>query len=305
MSEINAILTKLNAGQSSLSVEFFPPKTEEGARQILKTAAAIRPFGVDFVSITYGAGGSGRDRTVDYGDLLRGIFGFEVMAHLTCVGHSRAELDAVISGYAKSGFNGIMALRGDPPKGETAFKPHPDGFPYASDLVAFIRGKFGKQFAIGVAGYPEKHPEAPDLAADIRNLKHKVDQGADFVTTQLFFDNAHYFRFVADARAAGITVPIVPGIMPALSLDQAKKFGGFCGTSLPAELERRLLACGADTEAQRKVGVSWAVEQIRELIARGAPGLHLYVLNRTDSAFELLGRIREENIFEDAAIAAR
>jgi methylenetetrahydrofolate reductase (NADPH) len=135
----------------------------------------------------------------------------------------------VISGYEKSGFNGIMALRGDPPKGETAFKPHPDGFPYASDLVAFIREKFGRKFALGVAGYPEKHPEAPDAATDLANLKSKVAQGADFVTTQLFFDNAHYFRFVAEARAAGITVPIVPGIMPALSLEQARKFSTFSG----------------------------------------------------------------------------
>ena len=305
MSNPNTILAKLNAGAPSLSVEFFPPKTEEGARQILKTAAAIRPFGVDFVSITYGAGGSGRDRTVDYGDLLRGIFGFEVMAHLTCVGHSRDEIGGVVAGYAKTGFNGIMALRGDPPKGETAFKPHPDGFPYASDLVAFIRGKFGREFAIGVAGYPEKHPEAPDFATDIRNLKHKVDQGADFVTTQLFFDNKDYFRFVEKARAAGITVPIVPGVMPALSLDQARKFSGFCGASIPAELERRLLACAGDADGERKAGVEWAVEQIRELVARGAPGLHLYVLNRTDSAFELLGRIRKEKILEGATSAVR
>ena len=296
MSDANAILAKLNTGRPSLSVEFFPPKTEEGARQILKTAAAIRPFGVDFVSITYGAGGSGRDRTVDYGELLRGIFGFEVMAHLTCVGHSRAELESVISGYEKSGFNGIMALRGDPPKGETAFKPHPDGFPYASDLVAFIREKFGRKVALGVAGYPEKHPEASDAATDLANLKRKVAQGADFVTTQLFFDNAHYFRFVAEARAAGITVPIVPGIMPALSLEQARKFSTFCGSSIPAELERRLLAADADSEARRKVGVDWAVEQIRELVAKGVPGLHLYVLNRTDSAMELLGRIRDEKL---------
>lgn len=303
MSNPNAILAKLNAGKPSLSVEFFPPKTEEGARAIIGTAAAIRPFGVDFVSITYGAGGSGRDRTVDYGEFLRGIFGFEVMAHLTCVGHSRDELEAVINGYEKQGFNGIMALRGDAPKGETSFTPHPEGFPYASDLVGFIRKKFGAKFAIGVAGYPEKHPEASDFASDLRALKTKVDQGADFVTTQLFFDNAHYFRFVESARAIGITVPIVPGVMPALSLDQAKKFSGFCGTSIPAELSRRLVAAG-DAEAQRKIGVEWAVEQIRELIARGAPGLHLYVLNRPDSALELLGRIREEKILEDAVVAA-
>lgn len=304
MTSPNAILAKLNAGKPSLSIEFFPPKTEEGARAIIGTAATIRPFGVDFVSITYGAGGSGRGRTVDYGEFLRGIFGFEVMAHLTCVGHSRSELETVITGYEKHGFNGIMALRGDAPKSETSFKPHPDGFPYASDLVGFIRQKFGAKFAIGVAGYPEKHPEASDFASDLRHLKTKVDRGADFVTTQLFFDNAHYFRFVESARSLGITVPIVPGVMPALSLDQAKKFSGLCGTSLPTELERRLLAAGGP-EAQRKVGVEWALEQIRELIARGAPGLHLYVLNRPDSALELLGRIREEKILESDAVTTR
>ena len=303
MSSANAILAKLNAGRPSVSVEFFPPKTEEGARAILKTAQGIRDHGVDFVSITYGAGGSSRDRTVDYGDLLRKIFGFEVMAHLTCVGHSRDEIASVVSGYETAGFNGIMALRGDPPKGETAFKPHPDGFPHASDLVAFLRAKFGRQFAIGVAGYPEKHPEATDLATDLRHLKHKVDQGADFVTTQLFFDNAHYFRFVGEARRAGIAVPVIAGVMPALSLDQARKFSAFCGSSIPAALERRLLDAGDDAEAQRKVGVDWAVGQIRELVAQGAPGLHLYVLNRSDSAIELLARLREEKILERVSVA--
>lgn len=298
MSDTNAILARLAAGRPTVSVEFFPPKTEEGARQILRTAQAIRAFGVDFVSITYGAGGSGRDRTVDYGDLLRELFGFEVMSHLTCVGHSREELRNIVAGFERHGFRGIMALRGDPPKGETAFTRHPDGFAHASDLVAFIRREFGRKFAIGVAGYPEKHPEAPSAAADLDHLRHKVAQGADFVTTQLFFDNAHYFDFVTRARAAGITVPIVPGVMPALSLDQARKFCGFCGSTLPAELERRLLACGPDAEAQRRVGVDWAASQIRDLLAQGAPGLHLYVLNRTDSALDLLGRLRDDGLLQ-------
>ena len=296
MIQPNAILARLAEGRPTISVEFFPPKTEEGARQILRTAQAIRGYGVDFVSITYGAGGSGRDRTVDYGDLLRGLFGFEVMSHLTCVGQSSAELKETIAGFARFGFEGIMALRGDPPKGQTGFTQHPEGFAHASDLVSFIRREFGKKFAIGVAGYPEKHPEASDAETDLVHLKHKVDQWADFVTTQLFFDNAHYFNFVARARAAGITVPIIPGVMPALSLDQARKFSGFCGSAIPADLERRLAACGADAEAQRRVGVEWAAEQIRELLARGAPGLHLYVLNRTDSAIELLGRLREAGL---------
>lgn len=296
MPATNPILARLQGDRPTVSVEFFPPKTEEGARQILRTAQAIRGFGVDFVSITYGAGGSGRDRTADYGDFLRQLFGFEVMSHLTCVGHSAAELREIVAGFARNGFHGIMALRGDPPKGETAFTRPADGFGHASELVAFIRREFGNEFAIGVAGYPEKHPEAPDAATDLANLKHKVEQGADFVTTQLFFDNAHYFRFVAEARAAGIAVPIVPGVMPALSLDQARKFSAFCGSAIPAELERRLAAVAGDAEASRRVGVEWAVEQIRELLARGAPGLHLYVLNRPDSALDLLNRLRAEGL---------
>lgn len=293
----NAIRARLTSGRPTVSVEFFPPKTEEGARQILRTAQAIRGYGVDFVSITYGAGGSGRDRTADYGDFLRQLFGFEVMSHLTCVGHSAAELRTILADFKRYGFEGVMALRGDPPKGETAFTQHRDGFAHASELVAFIRREFGDDFAIGVAGYPEKHPEAPDAATDLAHLKHKVAQGADFVTTQLFFDNAHYHDFVRRARAAGITVPIIPGVMPALSLEQARKFSGFCGTEIPAGLERRLAAAG-DAEAQRRAGVDWAVEQIRDLLAQGAPGLHLYVLNRTDSALELLGRLRDEGLLD-------
>ncbi len=187
-----AISDMLSAGEPVFSVEFYPPKTEEGARQILRSGKALSAFAPDFVSITYGAGGSTRERTLEYGELLRDLFNFEVMPHLTCVGHSRDELTGILERFQQAGFRNIMTLRGDPPKGKTDFQPHPDGLRYASELVGFIRERF-PHFCLGVAGYPEKHPESPSLEDDLGRLCHKVAQGADFITTQLFFDNADYF----------------------------------------------------------------------------------------------------------------
>jgi methylenetetrahydrofolate reductase (NADPH) len=189
-----------------------------------------------------------------------------------------------------------MTLRGDPPKGETAFTPHPDGLAHASELAAFIRQETGGYFTLGVAGYPEKHPESRDAESDLHWLAHKVKQGADFVTTQLFFDNAHYFKFVERCRAADITVPVVPGIMPPLSLAQAEKFCAFCGSHLPPELSARLAACGGDEAASQAAGVDWAFEQVRGLLQGGAPGFHLYILNRSESALALLDRLRKESL---------
>jgi methylenetetrahydrofolate reductase (NADPH) len=298
MNTTSPILSRLQAGRHTVSVEFFPPKTEEGARQIMRTAQALKPFGINFVSITYGAGGSTRERTIEYGELLKQLFDYDVMPHLTCVGHSRAELKTVLERYRAAGFQAIMALRGDPPKGETEFKPHPDGLGYASELVAFIRENFGSDFTLGVAGYPENHPESPDGASDLKWLQHKVAQGADFITTQLFFDNADYYRFVESCRAAGITVPVLPGIMPPLSLAQAKKFCAFCQSQLPAELEAKLAACGDDEAAGQAAGVDWAFGQISDLLKNGAPGFHLYILNRSESALELFERLRSEKLLD-------
>lgn len=289
-----AIADRLKSKQPTISVEFFPPKTEEGARQILKTAQALKPFDIAFASITYGAGGSTRERTFDYGEFLYQFFGYNVVPHLTCVGHSREELTGIVDKLAAAGFPGIMALRGDPPKGETAFAPHPDGLSHASELVSLIREKYGKKFFVGVAGYPEKHPESPDADSDLRWLAHKVSRGANFITTQLFFDNANYFDFVERCRRAEITVPVVPGILPALSLEQARKFGSFGGAQLPAELEKRLAACDGDAAASRAVGVEWAYAQITDLLAKGAPGFHLYILNRSESALALLEKLRRQ-----------
>jgi methylenetetrahydrofolate reductase (NADPH) len=281
-------------GRPLVSVEFFPPKTPEGARQILDTAAALAPYQPDFVSITYGAGGSTRERTLEYGVILRERFGFEVMPHLTCVGHSRAELHAVLTRLRDAGFRNLMVLRGDPPKGATEFQPHPDGLRYGSELVAFIRAHY-PEFCLGVGGYPETHPEAPSPEADLRNLKTKVDAGADFITTQLFFDNAVYLKFVERCRAAGITVPIIPGILPALSHTQVQKWTA-CGANYPAALQARLQPLEGNEASAQAAGVEWADEQIRGLVAAKAPGLHLYIMNRSPSALALFARMKDEGI---------
>jgi len=238
------------------------------------------------MSVTYGAGGSTRQRTTQVSELLKNEFGFTVMPHLTCVGHSRAELDAVADQLHGDGFRNIMALRGDPPKGSTEFTPAPDGLRYANELVTLLKARHS-DFCLGVAGYPEKHPEAPSLGIDLDNLKRKVDQGADFITTQLFFDNAIYYRFVDRCRAAGITLPIVPGIMPVLSFKQIQRITAMCGASLPIQLTRRLEVAAENTDVVEIVGIDWALSQIRDLIQHGAPGYHLYILNRAKGALAL------------------
>lgn len=290
------IISKLADGHKVFSVEFFPAKTEEGARQILRTAHALKAYQPDFVSITYGAGGSTRERTIEYGELLRDLFEFEVMPHLTCVGHSKDELAGILERFQKSDFHNIMTLRGDPPKGQTDFKPHPEGLAYASDLVAFIKERF-PSFCLGVGGYPEKHPEAADKATDLANLKTKIDAGADFITTQLFFRNADYHQFVDDCRNLGIAVPIIPGIMPAMSFDQVNRFCGFCGAKVPRELAAKLEFVKEDPAASEAVGVEWAFQQIRDLLDKGAPGVHLYILNRSAAAVELIEKLRDAKAF--------
>jgi len=280
-------LTELFAQQRPLrSIEFFPPKDEAGVEALRATAIALSRIKPDFVSVTYGAGGSTRERTAQVSDILRRECGFTVMPHLTCVGHTRAELSDVADRIHTGGFRNIMTLRGDPPKGETSFTPYKDGLRYASDLVALLKSRH-PDFCLGVGGYPEKHPEAPNAESDLANLKRKVDAGAGFITTQLFFDNAVYHRFVENCRAAGITVPIVPGIMPVLSLKQIQRFTLMCGATLPQKLITRLEAAAENPEIVESVGNDWALTQIRDLLAHGAPGYHLYIMNRAKSALAL------------------
>ncbi|MEO6003446.1 MAG: methylenetetrahydrofolate reductase [NAD(P)H] [Opitutus sp.] len=273
-------------GRPLRSLEFFPPKDDIGVDALRATAAALKRIQPDFVSVTYGAGGSTRERTAQVSEILRREGGFTVMPHLTCVGHTREELSSVADRIYDGGFRNIMTLRGDPPKGETTFTPYKDGLRYASDLVALLKSRHG-ELCLGVGGYPERHPEAPSLEVDLVNLKTKVDAGADFITTQLFFDNAVYFRFVDQCRAAGIKIPIVPGIMPVLSLKQIQRFTTMCGATLPAKLITRLEAAADNAEVVETIGIDWALTQIRELIAQGAPGYHLYILNRAKGALAL------------------
>lgn len=284
---INGTISDLLAnGKPLRSIEFFPPKDEPGWEQFCATARKLATLEPDFVSITYGAGGSTRSRTAQAAAFLKDDLKLLVMPHLTCVGANREEIRGVVREFHDNGFRNIMALRGDPPKGETEFVPVRDGLRYGSDLVALLR-ETHPDLCIGVGGYPEKHPEAPDIETDIRNLKTKVDQGADFVTTQLFFDNSHYFDFVERCRSAGIRVPILPGIMPVLSYKQIRRFTEMCGATLPDALVRQLEEVQEETEKVEAIGVEWATRQIDDLLSRGAPGYHLYILNRARPALAL------------------
>lgn len=287
----HSIKHRLEDNLPLFSIEFFPPKSDATAEQLLRTAEQLRPYSPDFASITYGAGGSTRSRTLKYARSLNEDYGYTVMPHLTCVGHSRDELKQIITEFKDAGLSQIMALRGDPPKGEANFTPHPDGLSYANELVSLINEVY-PECVLGVAGYPEMHPEAPSPELDLLNLKRKVDAGADFVTTQLFFDNAQYFNFVENCRRAGINIPILPGIMSITSRNQAIRFCEMCGTSIPKALDSQLIAAGDNKAAVEAVGVEWTYQQSRELLEKGAPGIHLYIMNRAQQAIALMNKLQ-------------
>ena len=283
------IVERLGASPA-FSFEFFPPKDEEGVERLFQTIAELKGYEPAYVSVTYGAGGSTRRLTVDLVRRIKHEVGIEAMAHLTCVGATRDEIAAVLDQLVDSRIDNVIALRGDPPRGATEFVRPEGGFAYGSELLAFIRARY--ELCIAAACYPEGHPEAPDLETDLQHLKRKVDAGADFLVTQLFFDNADYFAFVERARAAGIDVPIVAGIMPITNVSQIKRFTAMCGASIPEALLSRLEAAGADAEAVRAIGVEHATAQCRELVASGVPGIHFYTLNRSTATREILDRLR-------------
>ena len=271
----------LAVGRPSFSFEFFPPKSAEAAAQLEQTIADLQPLQPTFVSVTYGAGGSTRELTLEIVSRIKSETSIEAMVHLTCVGSTRAELANVLERLTAAGIENVLALRGDPPKGQSTFTPVEGGFTYADDLVRMIRGAHGAGVSVGAAAYPEKHPECANPAVDLANLKRKVDAGVDFLVTQLFFDNRRYFEFVERARACGITVPIIPGIMPITNAGQVERFTAACGASLPfalaAELDRRR----QDPAAVQQLGVAHATAQCIELLTSGAPGIHFYTLNRS------------------------
>ena len=280
-------------GEPMFLFEFFPPKTEDGVKALYETVDALRPLGPAYVSVTYGAGGTTRARTLELVKRLKRETEIETMAHVTCVGASRDEIAAVLDEVAEVGVQNVLALRGDPPRGEVSFTPHPDGFRYASELVAFIRSQPQRwRFCLGAAAYPEGHVETRDLALDLRHLKAKVEAGADFLVTQLFFDNAHYFSFVERARAVGIGLPIVPGIMPFTNVEQVERFTAMCGASIPRKLRAAMEVRREDGDAARELGVAYATLQCADLLRRGAPGVHFYTLNRSPSTRAIVAALR-------------
>jgi len=278
-----------------ISLEFFPPKEQSLWPKFFDTVEELRALDPLFVSVTYGAGGSTQAATLEIVTRLKREYALEPMAHLTCVGVSAAGLKAFLDDLVRADVHNVMALRGDPPKGETTFTPSDEGFGHACDLVSFIRKGY-PDMGIGVAGYPEGHPEAVSLEQDLRFLKHKLDLGGEFAVTQLFFDNQLYWNFVARAKSIGVVQPILPAIMPIFNLKFIQRITAMCGASLPgsflAQLERAHEQGGG--EAVQDVGLAHAAGQIRDLLDKGAPGVHLYTMNRADGCLRIMEQVGKD-----------
>lgn len=260
------------------SFEFFPPRDDEGSRRLFATIEALQPLRPAFVSITYGAGGSTRARTVELAKEIQQRIGLTVVAHVTCVGSDRAELRTLFDDIARAGIENVLALRGDAPAG-VEFTPTAGGFAHANELIGMLRRNYG--FCIGAACYPEKHPEAPSFEDDLHNLRLKAEAGADFLVSQLFFDNANFFEFERRARAAGVELPILPGLMPITNFTQIQRFVAICGASIPPKLRVEMEARKDDVNAVEDLGVAYASMQALGLLQAGAPGIHFYTLNRS------------------------
>ena len=283
-----------------LSIEFFPPKTAEGVKKLMEEAEVLSALHPNYCSVTYGATGNTRDTTVEMVERIHLERGLDVMCHLTVVGQSKDDVRSVLSDLKRRGIENIIALRGDPPRGETEWKPHPDGFLYSVDLVREARKH--DWFSIAVAGFPETHPQAQSPEADLRFLKEKVDAGADVVITQLFFENADYFRYVENLRSMGVTVPIVPGIMPVLSSNQITRITTLCGAKIPPRLQTLLDEVAGDDEAAVRLGIDFATEQVAGLIEYGVPGIHFYALNRSRSTTAVLENLGLTHASQRAAL---
>jgi methylenetetrahydrofolate reductase (NADPH) len=274
----------------TFSVEFFPPKTEEATQDLMEAARALAALEPDFVSVTYGAGGSTRDGTVEVTRRLKDEVGLETMAHLSCVGETTDGLAATLDRIEAAGIENVFALRGDPPRGQEDFEQVEGGLGSAAELAQFIGA--GWNFSIGGACFPEVHPEAADLDSDLDYLKLKVDSGASFLITQLFFDNQVYFDFVRAARAKGIEVPIIAGVIPVATYAQTKRICQLCDATIPERLEGAFEAAGGEPEREFELGVAYASQQCAELLIAGAPGIHFYALNRAPATRAVLGSLR-------------
>jgi methylenetetrahydrofolate reductase (NADPH) len=280
------------------SFEFFPPKTDDGQAMLEQTLAVLKDDRPEYVSVTYGAGGTTRERTVDITKWIKQDLGIEAMAHLSCVGEATDRLTEILGELKDVGIENVLALRGDPPRGQTEWKPHPGGLHYSVELIELIGRDF--DFCVGAACFPEVHPDAPNLQEDLKYARAKVEAGASFLITQLFFDNELYFDFVDEARAAGITVPIIPGIMPITNFGSIKTITGMCGATIPPELEERLNERAEDPEAIAELGVAYATLQCSDLLARGAPGIHFYTLNRSPATRAILAALRAAHPWDRA-----
>ena len=275
----------LGLGKPSVSFEFFPPKTEAGFQQLFQTIDELHPLHPTYVSVTYGAGGSTRQKTVELVERIQRELEIRSMAHLTCVGHTAEEIGAILDDLWAAGIRNVLALRGDPPAGQMQFVATEGGFANADQLVAFMKTR--RDFCIGVAGYPEGHPQCLNTTRDLEHLKRKVDNGGCFVITQLFFDNDDFYRFRDTARAAGIRVPIVAGIMPILNVAQIKRFVSMCGAKIPNPLLLKLESLEQDAEAVYAAGVDYATNQCQDLLNNDVDGLHFYTLNRSKATVQI------------------
>ncbi len=275
-------------GRPVFSFEFFPPKTDAGFRSLYRTVAELKRLTPDFVSVTWGAGGSTRRKTVELTIEIQRDIGVTAMAHLSCIGSTPEQLGQTLDQLAGGGIENVLALGGDRPEG---YEPPPGAFTYANELAAFVRER--GRFCVGGACYPETHPTAPSPEADLRNTLRKVEAGAEFLITQLFFDNRDYFDFLERARAIGIDVPIVPGIMPIVGAANIRRIAQLCGARIPSELAERLAEVEDDDAKTMEVGVEWATAQCRELLDRGVPGVHFYTMNKSPATRHIFQKLLE------------
>ncbi len=275
----------LGLGRPAISFEFFPPKTDAGWTQLFAAIGELVPLKPSYVSVTYGAGGSTRAKTTQLVERIQNEHQLRAMAHLTCVGHSADEIGGVLDELWQAGIRNVLALRGDPPGGQSGFTVTDGGFAYAGDLVGYVKKRH--DFCVGVAGYPEGHPQCLNRTRDLEHLQRKVDAGANFIVTQLFFDNADFYRFRDACRAIGIRVPIVAGIMPISNVAQIKRFVSMCGAKIPHPLLTRLESIEGDPDAVQAAGIDYATQQCRDLLANAADGLHFYTLNKSKATVQV------------------
>lgn len=284
------VIEKLRSGKKTLSFEFFPPRTKDQEKNLFKVIDELKKFNPDFASVTYGALGTTREKSFFWVKEIKKKFSIDPVAHLTCVASLKESILEQLEELGGMGVENILALRGDPPEGQTDFAPPKDGFRYAKELIAFIK-KNKPEFCLGAAGFPEGHREAPSLEKDTQYLKEKIDVGADYIITQLFFDNKYYFDLLERAQKKGINVPIIPGLMLITSIKQIRKMTEMCGATIPKDLLKKLERHEEDKEAVRQIGIEHAIAQCQELLRHGIPGLHFFVLNQSGPISRVLEQV--------------